>query len=213
MITAKFHVGLPEDVWVAEVSRAFPDATFRLLSGVRTGDTAIELGEVVADEPAPIGDAIEAHPSIETYTDLGAAAGRLLARYESTDVDLYEFVASTSLAPEYPLAVRDGWFEFDLTGTRADLDRLRETLEQSGLPFELRSVVEAPDPASLLTDRQREVLEAALRAGYFEVPRESTLAEVADAVGADESTVSGVLRRGQARVLERFLTGPAGTTP
>jgi predicted DNA binding protein len=41
--------------------------------------------------------------------------------------------------------------------------------------------------------------------GYFEVPRDSSLAEVADRLNVDTSTVSETLRRGTARVLERFF--------
>jgi predicted DNA binding protein len=48
----------------------------------------------------------------------------------------------------------------------------------------------------------------ALRQGYFEVPRECSLAEVAAAVGIDKSTASEILRRGESRVLKRFLLGP-----
>jgi predicted DNA binding protein len=62
-------------------------------------------------------------------------------------------------------------------------------------------------PETLLTDRQRECLRAALRAGYFEVPRECTLADVAEQMGVDKSTASETIRRGSARVLEWFLVG------
>ena len=41
--------------------------------------------------------------------------------------------------------------------------------------------------------------------GYFEVPRDCTLAEVADTLGVDTSTVSETIRRGTARVLEQFF--------
>jgi predicted DNA binding protein len=69
-------------------------------------------------------------------------------------------------------------------------------------------VVETGDENAVLTDRQRDCLGVTLREGYFEVPRECTLAEVADAVGIDKSTASEILRRGESRVLKRFLLGP-----
>lgn len=212
MIAAQFRIELPDERWIAEVSREFPDATFRLLTGLRTGDTAIELGDVTGADPDAAGDAIAAHPAISRVTRLGTSDDTLLVRYETTDVGFYRFVEATSLAPEFPFSVRDGSFEFDFTGTREDLERLRETLTDAGLPYELRSVVESTDSASLLTDRQREVLETAQRAGYFEVPREATLAEVAEELGVDQSTASGVLRRGQGRILTWYLTGAGGTT-
>lgn len=207
MLQAQFRIQLPEDVWVSELSRAFSEATFRLLTGLRTEETAIELGEVTTAEPDAVAEAIAAHPAIASFTRLGESDETLLARYETAETSLYEFVESTALAPEFPFAFRDGWFEFTFTGRRDDLERLRATLEVSGLRFDLRSIVEAEESASLLTDSQREVLEAALRAGYFEVPREATLAAVAEEVGVDTSTASGVLRRGQARILKWYLTG------
>lgn len=131
----------------------------------------------------------------------------MLGRYRTTETGLYEFVRASSLPPEYPVVVRDGWAEFDLTGTRADLEEFRSLVEAVGASHELCWLVRTDDDAGVTTDRQRDALETALRLGYFEVPRECTLSEVADALDVDESTASGILRRGEARVLKWHLTG------
>jgi predicted DNA binding protein len=81
-------------------------------------------------------------------------------------------------------------------------------LDSSGLSYELLSLVGHEENDDLLTDRQREVLAAAVQQGYFEVPRSCTLAEVADGLGIDKSTASTVLRRGQGRLVRQYLTGP-----
>ncbi|MDZ7688175.1 MAG: helix-turn-helix domain-containing protein [Halobacteriales archaeon] len=213
MITASLRIELPEGYWVADVSRDFPDATYRLLSGVRTNETAVELGEVVADEPRAASDAVAEHPHVVEYQRLELGEDRSLAKYETTDTGLYDFVEDSSLPPEFPIEVRAGWYEIEFTGTRDEFDALRAGVEASGLRHELVSLVESGgDDAkeNLLTERQREMLEAALREGYFEVPRDCTLEELADEIGVDKSTASGVLRRGEARVLKRFLTGVGG---
>lgn len=54
---------------------------------------------------------------------------------------------------------------------------------------------------SLLTERQREVLDAAIELGYYSVPRRVTSSDVADAVGCAPSTASEHLRKIEARVL------------
>jgi len=208
VIDARFRIRLPEGVWVDEVSQAAPDATFRLLSGIRTGDRAVELGETVAADPVAVGEAVAAHPSVTDYECLEATEDRTLAKYETTDTELYEFLDESALPPEFPLVVRDGWYEFDLTGTRAEFDRLRDALEANGTAYELLSLTSVADDEGLVTDRQRELLDVALREGYFEVPRACTLADLADEVGVDKSTASRVLRRGQASVLASYLTGP-----
>ncbi|UPM42646.1 helix-turn-helix domain-containing protein [Halocatena salina] len=54
-----------------------------------------------------------------------------------------------------------------------------------------------------LTDRQFEVLRTALDLGYFEVPREASLAELATELGCAESTVSVTLRKAEAAIVSR----------
>lgn len=208
MISARFRIQLPAELWVAELSREFPDATFRLLSGYRLADRALELGEVVTDDPGEAVEAMREHPAILTYELLESERSRALGKYETTDTRLYEFVEHSALTIEFPVDVENGWYEFDLTGTREELGRLRNVLEESGLSYELDALVSTAGTDSLLTRRQRELLEAAVREGYFEVPRECTLAELADAVGVDKSTASTVLRRGEGTLVKWFLAGP-----
>lgn len=193
---------------MTEVSQTHPDATFGLLSGYRTGESAIELGEVVAEEPDASVDAMRSHPAITRYELLESTDGRALAKYETTDTDLYDFVETSSLPVEFPVVARNGWFEFDLTGTRDELDHLRTNLDASGVAYELQSLVHTTDSDALLTDRQRELLEIAIREGYYEVPRECTLAELAETDGIDKATASTILRRGEATLIKWFLTGP-----
>jgi hypothetical protein len=208
MINAQFRIRLPEHLWVAELSRRFPEAEFDLLSGFRVDGYAVELGEVVAETPDEIVDAMENHPAIRSHRVLESEPGRALTKYETPQTDLYEFAEASALPIEFPVEAANGWYRFDLTGTREELDELRETLEASPRPYELESLVTRTEPESLVTDRQREVLEAAVREGYFAVPRECTLAELSDALGADKSTVSEVLRRAEGRLVKWFLAGP-----
>lgn len=207
MIRARIRMALPADIWITELSTAFPTATFRLLTGVPKDDGALELGEVVADDPGRIVDAMRDQPDIRALDQLHHGDRRAIAQYEVDEQGLYEFLRGSSLPPEFPLSVEDGAMEFGLTATQAQFDAFGDVLDGSGLSYELLSLVHTDDETALLTDRQRECLTVALRRGYFEVPRDCTLAEVADALGVDTSTASETIRRGQARVLKQFLVG------
>ncbi|THE65684.1 bacterio-opsin activator [Salinadaptatus halalkaliphilus] len=210
MISAQFRIQIPAGVWIREVSESCPDTTFKLLSGYRLEETAVELGEIVADDPKTGAEAVRSHPTVLEYDLLEATEGRVLSKYETSDTALYDFVELSGMPLEFPVLARDGWFEFDLTGTREDLERLQATLEDAGARFELQSLVGGTDPETVVTDRQRELLEAGLRMGYYEVPRECTLAELADSFDIDKATASTILRRGEASLLRAFLTGPPG---
>lgn len=207
MLRAQFRIELPEHVWVAEVSQSFPQATFRLLSGFRSGDSALELGEIISDRPETVLEVMRTHPSITDQELLEADDDRILVKYETTDTELYDFAEISSVPIEFPVEVRRGWYEFDLTGTADGLDRLQEVLDAAPMDYELLSLVRTTEADGLLTDRQRETLELAVRQGNYEVPRERTVADLADELGVDKSTVSTVIRRGEARVIKWFLTG------
>ncbi|WP_336326560.1 helix-turn-helix domain-containing protein [Halovenus sp. HT40] len=208
MISARFRIQLPEHLWVSELSREFPQTEFRLLSGYRMDDRAVELGEVVGDSPGRVVAAMDDHRAIEGYELLEADSRRVLGKYETTQTALYDFVEASELTIEFPVDVDRGWYTFDLTGTRDELDELEAVLSDSPLSYELQSLVTRTDPESLLTDRQREVLETAVRNGYFSVPRECTLAELAERLDIDKSTASTILRRGEQRLVNWFLAGP-----
>lgn len=61
-------------------------------------------------------------------------------------------------------------------------------------------------PLDALTDRQREILETAHEAGYFEVPRGTTSEEIAKELGLEASTVTEHIQRAERNLLVRHLT-------
>ncbi|MBS3761452.1 MAG: helix-turn-helix domain-containing protein, partial [Halodesulfurarchaeum sp.] len=161
----------------------------------------------LTDHPVKIRQAIGAHEAIGGLVELAATDEKLLVKYESNDTGLYSFAEDLALPLQFPIAVQNGWYRFGLTGTRPEFERVRDRLDYADCRFELLSVVGEPRDSDLLTDRQREVLTAAVQRGYFSVPRNCTLSDLAVQFGADESTLSGVLRRGQERVLTAYLDG------
>ncbi|MFB6151808.1 MAG: histidine kinase N-terminal 7TM domain-containing protein [Haloarculaceae archaeon] len=92
---------------------------------------------------------------------------------------------------------------------RTLLDRFSEAFPSMDLrskrerdrPFEGPDGI-APDRLDDLTDRQREALEAAYRAGYFEWPRDSNAEEVAESMDIASPTLHSHLRKAQRTLLE-----------
>ncbi|WP_156105572.1 helix-turn-helix domain-containing protein [Halobellus rufus] len=207
VIRARFRIELPGDVWASEVSRSFPDATLRLLTGVPMGDTALELGEVRAADPAAVTDAIRSHPDVTGLDRLYGDDERVISQYEAAEKSLYEFLWGSSFPPEFPMLVEDGEMEFDVTATREQFEAFGSALDTSEIPYELLTVVHTDDSEGLLTDRQRECLTVAHQRGYFEVPRQCDLTELGAALGVDKSTASETLRRATDRVVGQFLLG------
>lgn len=64
-----------------------------------------------------------------------------------------------------------------------------------------------PGLAGRVSDRQREAVAAAVAAGYYAVPRECDLAEVAARLDCSTAAASKLLRRAEAAVMEAVLQG------
>jgi predicted DNA binding protein len=205
VIRARFRIELPAGIWIRDVSTAFPEATLRLLTGVPKGDRALELGEVRAEDAEPVAEAIRTHPDVTAYESLYADEGRAIAQYEAVEQALYEFLWASSLPPEFPIVVEDGEMAFDLTATRAQFEAFGDALDRRGANYELLTLVHTDEEDGLLTDRQAECLAVAHREGYFDVPRECSLTDVADSLGVDTSSASETLRRATDRVVGQFL--------
>jgi predicted DNA binding protein/PAS domain-containing protein len=91
---------------------------------------------------------------------------------------------------------------------RAVVDRVCEefpetelTAKREGEPTEEESLPDETD----MTDRQREALEAAFRAGYFDWPRESTAEEVAESLDISSPTLHSHLRKAEGRLVSEFF--------
>ena len=198
-------MALSDEIWPYEVSTSFPDTTLRLLTGVPKGDRALELGEARAQNPNTVSEVIRRHPDINGYDELYLDETRVIGQYRADEKSLYEFLWESSLPPEFPIIVENGEMEFAVTATQPQFEAFGATLDELGRQYELLSLVHTDDSDQLLTDRQREYLIAAHNHGYFDVPRDATLGEVADTLDVDPSSASETIRRAANRVITDFL--------
>lgn len=117
----------------------------------------------------------------------------------------------SGLVMEMPIAVSpDGSMEVTLVGPEEALQQRFEQSEPDPTGYEFEIIETGPYHPDLddvyvsLTERQREVLDAALELGYYDSPRRATHEDVAAAVDAAPSTVSEHLQKIEARVLGQF---------
>lgn len=111
--------------------------------------------------------------------------------------------------PIPPITYReDGTTAVELVGRRADVqavidgfdERIEVRVDEVGEHERALSAF-----SSLLTDRQREALRAAVAAGYYDVPRTGSVADVAAELDCAESTASTHLRKAEARLVRQVI--------
>jgi predicted DNA binding protein len=104
---------------------------------------------------------------------------------------------------------RNGWWHDRMRfPDRETFKELRDWFGELGIKFELRGVytdTEYRQNTAGLTPEQREALVVAYDNGFFDVPRESTMHDIAESIGISDQAVSERLRRAHARLVEAAL--------
>lgn len=143
------------------------------------------LGNAVGVEaPDPLGEGGLLTVRLDSLPD------ELEALYDNVTVGVLVIQASGAVAVQ-------------LRGDRNDIRKQLEALEATQ---ELESLVEGDEEeGGVLTDEEREVLLEAHRAGYFEVPRDLRLSDLADELGRSQSALSTLIRRGIGRLVQSYV--------
>jgi PAS domain S-box-containing protein len=135
-------------------------------------------------------DRVDGDPSRLQVAVSGEVPTAVVAEHGGDVVDATVDGTTTTLTAQFP---RGTAFDpvFDALGDRYGEVRTADYTTKPADPDA------AGDPLSGLTDRQREVLEAAVRAGYFERPRALNATEMADRLGVSRQAFQQVLRAAQ----------------
>ncbi|QLH81039.1 helix-turn-helix domain-containing protein [Halosimplex pelagicum] len=176
------------------------------------GETGVSLAEIQRglDRYSEI---LAASPYVIDYTTTGSDRGFVYTHFELDDLTrrLLAYRRSSELVVEMPIeSGDDGAAVVTLVGEAGAFADAFETVPEE---IDL-AVVETGeyDPGvrqlfGRLTARQREVLSTAVRAGYYENPREATHDDLAEELDVSPATVGEHLRKIESRVFSGFVAG------
>lgn len=187
---------------------------------IETGsETEYELFYVEADR-SPYEDALASVDSIRWYriTEIDDESFYVYLCQETRPEDetWREAYTALDLVVVPPVIYdTDASFEMTLVGAGDDLQTLLDAL-----PDEIDTTVQAVGEfdrrhetiATECTERQFEALRVAVEAGYYDIPRNGTLADVARELDCAEGTASHLLRSGEAAVIKQLTHRYRGST-
>jgi hypothetical protein len=202
---AKLNVTLPEGVWIGEISSEFPAVRFRVLAALPGDDSGVGLVEITGPDLESVLGAVERRDGISSIDLLRVVDDEALVQFETTDPVLLLAVQNSMVPLELPFVVANGVAELELTASRERLSELGEQLTALGMSYEVEYIRGTIDTEALLTDAQRDLLDTAVGAGYYDTPRGCTLTELADRVGVAKSTASERLHRAEEKVIKKFV--------
>jgi predicted DNA binding protein len=108
-----------------------------------------------------------------------------------------------------PLGIDDGKVKFSFLGSEGQIKDFMEKIDAIGIKYRVVLLADADfSPVSILnqlTQKQREVLIAAYKYGYYDVPRKITSQELAKKLGLVDSTVVEHLRKAEQRLITHIV--------
>lgn len=188
-----------------------PGVQIRLESLIPTGHSVIPYFWVESPDVEAVEEALHGSDIVEAVEQVDRVGNETLFRVtwaESVN-GVIETIRDTESVILGGKGHGDHW-SFQLRFPENDsLSSFYRNVIDKGIDLELEGVhnpLESSEPPELqLTDEQREALVVALDRGYFEVPRETTLVELADVLDISDSAVSQRIRRGLSKILSTRL--------
>ncbi|MCU4716939.1 helix-turn-helix domain-containing protein [Halapricum hydrolyticum] len=209
MVRASLTLTVPERVWIGTVSREFPEARFRVRSVRSADELGVGLVEISADDIETVVSEMETHDPVHSVTPLQSGQGRALVQIEADEPVLLRLLERTGIPIETPFDIVGGEVEWTLTTTRHRLSELGSELDRSELQYVVNHVWDSAQFERVLTERQQEVVQAAIDAGYYDSPRDCTQEDLAERLNMAKSTCSDILHRAEEHIVKHFQRDPS----
>lgn len=197
--------GAPVYDRLADISVEFPESEFRLLAVQPRGDSLFEIAEVNTTQRKELVAHFENAPDVRSFDVITTDTQSVLIQFIVPVSDLYEALLRSGNLPRYPLELQDGWFHAEILASQNRLSAYTTELTALGIPYEIRSLSQSYNSRQQLTNRQWEFITEAVDRGYYEIPRECTLTELANHLGINRSAASKLHHRAESRIVKQFV--------
>lgn len=206
------NIELPaEEFALRETLATVPDAEFEVERVVAHDDERVmPFLWVSAEDMDALDDALEADPSVQNLDLLSDLDDERLYRMDWTDqirVVVHILVeADATVLDAY--GVEGRWTLRILFPKREALSATHDFCEEAGLTMDIQNIYEMNRDRHGrfgLSEAQYETLVEAFNHGYYEVPRDVTLDELADELGVSHQALSERFRRAYRTLIENTL--------
>jgi len=205
MAQATLSLTMPEEVWIQQISTDYPESTFRVLAAVPGSESGFALVRIAGSSVPEVIEDMNDHPQLTELTLAQWSDDEATVHFETTAPLLLFSSRESGMPIELPVEIQDGEAKIEVTGSRERLAELAEQLEHFGLQYRIEHVRERLHESQLLSERQLEVVVAAVDEGYYDTPRCCSLTDLADHLDIAKSTCSETLHRAEESIVKRFV--------
>lgn len=195
----------PPGTWCRLIALRYPEVHARVTQcHARAPDRFMEVVALTGEGWEEAVEAIRKLPGVTDLEVVQRAPDHGTLRLTVPACPLSRAITASGIAPELPFTVAGGEDEWLVITSRDGARRFLEAVEASGTRPRILFAGEHRAPETL-SPRQREILAAAVRLGYYDYPRRITLTRLAGELGIAKSTLSQALM-----IIERETLGALG---
>lgn len=186
--------------------------SIKVLTGHTTPEGSVGLWELAGPEdalPAAV-EELRRHRNIRRADVLQWRAGAWIVETVDTEAEVANALIGAGLVFLPPVLISGGTETYRVFALdRKQIDKAVRALTPKNrvLVRSVRERVVATSPLAQLTDKQRETLEAAWRAGWYDRPRATDQEALAKRLGVSRPALAERLSRAEANVMRAVLEG------
>lgn len=205
MPDAKLRLTIPKDIWIGDITRRHPETRVRVLAAIPDELTGVGLAEIKGPGTVGVLADMDDDEELTNVEALQHRDGEALVQFETTNPLLLFPARGSGIPLRMPFDIQNGEACWEVTAPTEQLSELGEQLEEFDIQYTVDYVHQHSANEQMLTDRQREIVQAAVENGYYDTPRECSLTELAGTVGIAKSTCSSTLHRAEEAVVKEFV--------
>lgn len=193
----RIEVCLPGGHWAGEATRNHPNSVLQIIETMPLGKGR-GTAQIAADNEL-LSD-LENLKGVESVNFLGE--NKASVTIASGGGGFIKPLRTVGVVPRTPFDVIDGWADWTIQCSSEQAKQLVKEIKIEQIQMKLKST--RSNQEKLLTPRQKEVFEFALRRGYWATPREITLTNLSAELGISKSTLSVMLHSIESKVIDKY---------
>lgn len=193
----RIEVRLPDGHWAGEATRDNPSSILQIIETMPLskgrGTAQISTDKLLLDQ-------LENLSGIESVNLLGE--NKATVTIASGGGGFIKALRVVGVVPRTPFEVIDGWADWTIQCSSNQVKQLIEQIKIDEIPMRLKST--RSNTEKLLTTRQSQIFELAKRKGYWNIPREISITQLAELTGSSKSTISVMLHAIESKIVDTF---------
>jgi len=206
IVQVKFKIVIPTNKWLAKFNKQFPELSFDILSKyLLDNDTGSTLLKIEGASLKQFLEELKNEPNESSYQILYSDLDFLILNVKTKDPWILKALIKTDLLLIYPIKVKNCKLNINAITPREKADIFLSNLEKKRIKFKIKSIGKY-HREDLLTNRQKEVLKTAYKAGFYKIPRKISLSVLSKQFSISPSALSELLRRIHGRLAAFYIS-------